>query len=276
MRFMAFFLLFLCLSEPSFSHTEPQFSLLEVDSVVVDVTDDQQVFFLHKMEPKQTLYSTARLYDVDLNDIYLSNPELIDRIVRKGETIRIPVKNWHIDPESQQGPLVYYQVKPKETLFRVARIYFDLTVDQVKSRNALAGNELDIGQLLNIGRLVRTGDSEMNNSFSVDSANLSELMPDFTGQSWVEDKNIAYWLKEANPDHSHVVLHDEAPVNSWVAITNPMYGKTVTAKVIGRIPNNVYPSDIDVILSHGVAESLGAIDARFYVKLKHLKRPTHP
>lgn len=254
-------------------HQEPDRILMQEDSLNVEVSDNRQYYFLHRMAPKQTLYSTARLYGVSLEDIYQNNPELTERIVREGETISIPMDEWKVDPQAKHGPKVYYTIKPKETLFRVARIYFDMTIDQIKALNAMDGNELDIGQALQIGRLVPAKRAVDSTSFSLDSTSLSESLPDFTGQSWVEDKSIAYWLKNANPDHTHVVLHNEAPVNSWVAITNPMYGKTVAAKVIGRIPNKVYPSDIDVILSYGVAQSLGAIDARFYVKLKHLRQP---
>lgn len=266
-------IIFIILGLKVSAHNEPEVALMQLDSLVVDVNEERQYVVLHQMLPKQTLYSISKFYQVELNDLYVANPELIDRIVKSDEVIRIPLKNYRVDPSAKNGPKVYYRVKAKETLFRVARIYFDMTIDNVKNLNGLESNELDIGQDIQVGRLAPMSNLKPLAAESTDSISLTESMPDFTGQLWIEDKNIAFWLKDANPDHSHVVLHNSAPVNSWVAITNPMYGKTVNAKVIGRIPEKVYPSDIDVILSHGVAESLGAIDARFYVKLKHLKVP---
>ena len=48
-----------------------------------------------------------------------------------------------------------------------------------------------------------------------------------------------------------------------------MKGATVYAKVIGRIPNNVYGKEVIVIVAPSVAKTLGAIDERFFVKIKY-------
>lgn len=268
---LALVICLLAMLSNGYAHQDPNNQLMQIDSVNVEVSADNQYFFLHAMSTKQTLYSVSKIYNVQLEDIYRANPELVDRIVKAQEVIKIPVKNWRIDAHAKSGPKVYYTIKPKETLFRVARIYFDLQISDVRLNNELSSNELDIGQALYIGRLQAKKSSPSSNNFQIDSLSNEPVISELTGQSWVEEKNIAYWLKEAYPDHSLVVLSNDAPVNSWVAITNPMYAKTVSAKVIGRIPENVYPGDIDIIISHGVAANLGAIDARFYVKVKHLK-----
>ena len=50
-----------------------------------------------------------------------------------------------------------------------------------------------------------------------------------------------------------------------------MNKRRVYAKVIGRIPENVYGSDVVVVISPTVAKFLGAKDPRFLVKLRYLR-----
>lgn len=255
----------------AFASNQPQ-ALFTLDSVFVEVDESRNLHVVHTTEPKQTLYSIAKLYGVSLSELYDLNPDLNQRIVREYEHLRIPTPGHvHIDPEAQTGPRIYYTVKAKETLFRIARVYFDLSIDDLKKLNALPNENISIGQHLYLGRMTTEELEADAESGSIDSLSLSEEV-ELTGQNWTENKKcIAYWLKESSNNGNSVVLHNEAPLNSIILITNPMYGKTIQAKVIGRIPPKVYPGDIDVILSRHVAEELGAIDARFYVKLKHIQ-----
>ena len=50
-----------------------------------------------------------------------------------------------------------------------------------------------------------------------------------------------------------------------------MNNRKVYAKVIGRIPENVYGSDVVVVISSKVANFLGAKDPRFFVRVRYLK-----
>jgi LysM repeat protein len=252
------------------AHEDPAVALMAMDSIHIDVEDDSK-YLLHTMQTKETLYSTARLYQCSLADIYNSNEELKERLVRVNEVIRIPLMDFEIATATQKGPLLIYIVKPKETLFRIARIHFDLTIEEIKVMNHLESNDLNVGQKLIIGVLRPVNIETATEEITPDTTAIVNSLPDMEGFTWIERKNIAYWLKDASPSSSMIVLHNSAPVNSQVEVTNPMYGKTVIAKVIGRIPDKAYPSDIDIILSRAVADELGAIDSRFYVKVRYLK-----
>jgi hypothetical protein len=49
-----------------------------------------------------------------------------------------------------------------------------------------------------------------------------------------------------------------------------MNNKTVYAKVISRIPEG-FEKNLEVYVSHEAAKKLGAVDERFFVKVKYMK-----
>jgi LysM repeat protein len=247
----------------SWAYNPPE---IKVESVSLVIEPTMDLMAEHQVLAKQTLYSIAKVYGLTVNDLYRANPELRDRLVKVNEKILIPLNGMSLVPTIEEGPKAYYNVKPKETLFRLARVYFNMEVDHLRRLNNMEGNDLEIGQRLLIGTLKAR-------EVELDSAVTTSVEEDiFDGMEWVEEKNVAYWLRNEDMSTSMVILHNEAPINSLVEITNPMYNRTVMAKVIGRIPDQAYTRDIDAVISHGVATELGAIDPRFYVKIRYLSR----
>lgn len=240
---------------------------VQLDSVSIVVPEINERYIVHQVLPKQTLYTIAKAYNIKVNDLYDANPELRDRLVKKEELIRVPLKGMELIPTISEGPKAYYKVKPKETLFRLARIYFDMDIDHLMRLNNLDGASLEVGQKLLLGTLKI---KELNDILAEESEEDLLFLDVEEGQTWTEEKSVGYWLKSADQSTALFVLHNDAPINSLVEVTNPMFDKTVAAKVVGRIPEGAYTGDIDIILSHGLAENLGAIDPRLYVKVKYL------
>jgi len=84
-------------------------------------------------------------------------------------------------------------------------------------------------------------------------------------------KGVAMWDKNDNEPLNMFILHNEAQINSYIRIENPMLGRIVLAKVVARLPSNVYDSDVKMVVSSAVATSLGVKDARFLAEMKYIK-----
>lgn len=239
-----------------------------IDSVSV-VIDHDQKFIAHTVLPKQTLYTIAKAYGVKVGDLYAANPELKERLVKMNEEIQVPLSGMEILPTITDGIKAYYYVQPKETIYRLSKVYFAMNPEHLMALNNLDQPELQVGQKLLIGTLKISDEAQ---DASIAEVKGEEVLFDeeFEGLEWVEEKSVAYWLQDGDESTSLFILHNEAPINSMVEITNPMYNRTVNAKVVGRIPPGAYTKDIDLILSHTLAEELGAIDPRFYVRVKYL------
>lgn len=62
-------------------------------------TINGKTYFIHQVKKKQTLYSIARAYEVDMQEIIDRNPE-IKQGLKAGQTLYIPAKT----PDSNQVP----------------------------------------------------------------------------------------------------------------------------------------------------------------------------
>ena len=110
---------------------------------------------VHKVAPKETLYSISRTYGVTMEDIRAWNG-LADNALAIGQELVIrksssslpsrpqPVQHETPLPISRKG---VHTVQQGQTLFSIARQY-EVSVDDLKTWNNLQSNELSIGQTL--------------------------------------------------------------------------------------------------------------------------------
>lgn len=114
------------------------------DSIGVEKVGDN-IFILHKVEAKETLYSLSRRYQAEINDIIRYNPEA-ESGLKVGTVLKIPYKH-----KAQSSASVNHVVEASQTLFSISRIY-DVSVEDIKKWNSLASNDLNVGQTLVIYR----------------------------------------------------------------------------------------------------------------------------
>ena len=101
-------------------------------------------FILHKVEPKETLYSLSRRYHVSIDNILKHNPELKEGL-KIATMLEIPLKNKMEKEEDNDNNL--HLVEPSETLFSISRKY-NVSVEDLKKWNKLKTSNISIGQKL--------------------------------------------------------------------------------------------------------------------------------
>lgn len=341
------------------------------DTIIVNLDETYGKYINHEVQKKQTLFSLANAYGIDLYDVFDYNPFLKNRILATNDMIRIPLSSDHIiTDESQLVPgrkyrLVFYIIKPKDNLYRISKFYFNMSFDDLMKRNNLTSHTIKVGQQLMIGwfdpskkedgtpdykpeivkkeqnnleqkwteanpnpfvveykaidldapewkrkyeheeashdhiiptnrnipaidikeRTVLKKDeagSEISTATSVKATAHNSLdNPNAEGikglksrvlkRRMITTNGVAQWAKSGVQTNDLYVLHPSAPINSVVELTNPMTHRTIYAKVLSNMPPKLYPDDISVVVSPGVANLLGAIDSRFYVKLRFVE-----
>ncbi|NND31988.1 MAG: LysM peptidoglycan-binding domain-containing protein [Saprospiraceae bacterium] len=241
----------------------------------------------HRVLKNQTLYAIARGYGVAEESIINANPFL------KGKKNRItlpplliiPVENNQIvarlplfKNKNEYLP-VYYQVKKKDNLFRISRVYFDIPTNLLSNRNELDDQRLNEGQVLHIGWLKknfeplivhqgRLYEDEVKPDDRPDAQNEIRFRETMEGTSLVSKNEVAYW-KTNDQAKGLFIMHRHAAKSSIIEINNPMYDRTVYAKVIGTIPPHLYPEEVDMVISHDIAKALGAVDPKFFVRSRY-------
>ena len=124
----------------------------------------------HTVLAKETLFSLSRKYEVSVDEIKLSNPDIVKNGLQIGQVINIPTVRVLENNESSIGSdetptaeiakkahaaenksdWIEHTVAPKETLYSLSKKY-NVTVDEIKRENeALLKNGLKTGQVLSI------------------------------------------------------------------------------------------------------------------------------
>lgn len=338
------------------------------DTIYIQINENLGKYALHKVEKKQTLFSLANAYGIDLYDVYEHNPILKSRILMADDQLHMPLEDHHIlidenlmDKSKKYRPVVYI-AKAKDNLYKVAKQYFNMSFDLLMARNHLVTPNIKVNQKLVIGWFDNSKKEEIAadikpNTLKSEQANLEEKFTtanpapfteeykaiDLVTSEWVKkyskeensadhlidlNKNIpeikiaerksdkttaslkpveiskptekitrgsadnpnvslekprvlrrkmitqsgvARWVKTESTNGDLYCLHPTAPVNSVVEITNPMTHRKIYAKVLSNMPAKLYGDDINVVVSPGVANLLGVIDSRFYVKLRYVE-----
>jgi LysM repeat protein len=96
--------LFLCLLFPLWGQQEP------VQPVLVETSSEQvriggQLYYIHLVLKKQTLYSISRHYGVSIDELKKHNPQLAEGL-KEGDRLKVPVVSGHVFPTyTQPAPI---------------------------------------------------------------------------------------------------------------------------------------------------------------------------
>lgn len=116
----------------------------------------------HTVEPKETLYSVARKYNVPPRELAAYNNLTIETGLTIGQVIKIPPtgratagKPAPVNPKSADitttSVPVYHKVGKKETLYHISKLYPGASIDDIKKWNKLNSDGLSEGMNLIVG-----------------------------------------------------------------------------------------------------------------------------
>ena len=245
--------------------------------ITLDETTGEKIFE-HRIAAKQTLYSLARFYGLNEEELYPYNPKLKSNKVGIGQLVRVPIPNACIRrfksanfKQWKYAPILFL-VKKGDNLYKISQTLFHMPVDSVVKWNNLPNGIIKPGQLLHVGWMSLDGvpDSIRQVKKSTIDIRSKMLGSHFEKQKKsVEERGAACWNAKGNSKTDLYCLHRTAKKGSVVAVTSTMTNRTVYAKVIGKIPENAYGSETVVIVAPSVAKLLGAKDEKFFVKIKY-------
>lgn len=249
------------------------------DSLFLTVENGKKIVS-HPVKAKQTMFSIARYYSLTLEELYEHNAQFrTDPTLRTGMRVKIPIPNMAIKRyktkkfvASKNTP-IYYKVQEGDNLYQICKRYFDMPVDSIAKRNNLKNSSIKPGQLLLVAWMGTEGvlpEWRPAGQPAESSALKAKYDEAKTKRKEVESQGVCFWQKDSKEKGDLYALHREAAIGTPICITNPMGGRSVYAKVIGRIPEG-YERNIEVVLSPEAARNIGARDPKFFVKVKFLK-----
>jgi LysM repeat protein len=257
--------------------------LTQKDTLFMTLDENSgEKIFEHKFVKGQNLYSLARFYGMNEEQLFPYNSSIKSNKVSIGQVVRVPLPNSAIKRFKGENfkrwkyvPLMFV-VKPKDNLYKIAKRVFHMPPDSVMAWNGLSGDVISPGQVLLVGWVSLGGVNDTARTVAIKKPKIdkqhTELGAKFKNQkTTVEARGAAFWQTKGNPTTDYYCLHRTAKAGTYIAISNGTNGKTTYAKVIGKIPESAYSHEVVLIVAPSVAKALGAKDEKFFVKIRYVE-----
>ncbi|OKL38822.1 peptidoglycan-binding protein [Pontibacter flavimaris] len=201
---------------------------------------------LHTVEPKQTLYSVSRMYNISVENLRFWN-KLPGNTIEIGQELIVGVG----EPTPTQKPL--YMPEPDDEMTKGA------------DSNAVASAGPANPAPVNATPVVVTTKERV----------MEEEEPEEDASPAGMNKRIEAGMAEmidpkTNDTNKYLALHKTAPVGTIMQVKNAMNGQVVYVRVIGKLPETGENERVVVRLSKKAYQKLGAVDPRFRVELSYM------
>jgi len=267
----------LCMAFTTLLHTQ---DIAALQDTIILQRSDTTFTFQHQIKAGETLYSLSNTYRTTLPLIHNSNPDLMETELRIGDTISIPLNLELLKDRphrnSANSAIVIYHVESGETLFAIAKRWLKTETRHIKNMNSLESAVLKLNMPLIVGWMdTRFLNAPKLNAEDVkiaemDQALIAENKATVQGFKPVVEGGKAIWKSSKSAGDKPYILHRKAKINSLVQLYNPMTGKKIHAKVVGRIPERNYDDNVMVVLTPYLANALKARDQAFFLKMKYI------
>ncbi|MFK7947934.1 MAG: LysM peptidoglycan-binding domain-containing protein [Saprospiraceae bacterium] len=273
------------------------FATTSQDSIVIPLrmlhpTDSIEVilqgsskFLLHRIKPKQTLYSISKYYGLEVSDLMYYNSTLKSGL-KINQVIKIPIGSrdikWQGANKMPKWRMieVIYTVKPKDTVYKIAKTKFKMNLDTFRQLNNMTHDTLEIGDKVIVGWIDLNGIlpkvgvrawlpislyssyRKLKAIYLKDSRN--------TRKKEIKEKGPAAWHKNQKGNNLYA-LHKTAPIGTILKVTNPLNNRSLYVKVVGRMQSAGYRYDTLLVLSPGAGKALGGINKSFRVDISYYK-----
>lgn len=122
-----------------------------------------------------------------------------------------------------------------------------------------------------IPQLQRIYDMNDNIYMKIDTAGLASQEDSIyiDPRTHINKKAICLWMKDDPETKQLLAFHKTAKIGSTIKVSYPLTQRTVEVLVIDNIKPNLYPDDIEIIITKAVALQLGARDSRIQINIDY-------
>lgn len=240
---------------------------------------------IHVIRKKETLTSIAKRYYTTPENLLKLNPNISLNEWVTGTRVNVPVatsemkKNYRAH-EKMLRHAIFYTVQKKETINAVAKKY-NTDSKTLMFWNNLSKPALKEGQQLIVGFTnEKYAPKPPSASIGTSSPPPSSSPRPATGPSLnLPEENsrkvnrvesgAGEWIRNVDDGGNYYALHSTVPAGSTITVKNLMNNKTVTVKVIGKLPSTAENEHIIIKLSASAAKALNILDDKFRVELSY-------
>lgn len=224
---------------PSMFVQSNELQLHQEAAEVIPVKVDDEKNISYTVQPKETLYTISKRFGISIDALMYIN-DLNSSNLSTGQVLLIPRKLVEIAENSSidTTKFIQHKVKPKETLYGIARLYA-VPISDIQKYNELGDIQIQIGQILNIPRelnetgfikhkveLKREKLSKIASIYNVSLPELKEANPNVDSKlKKGESLLIPIGYVETDYEEHEVIIEDEIPLKEEEDIIHPLCTK---------------------------------------------------
>ncbi|HZY79421.1 MAG TPA: LysM peptidoglycan-binding domain-containing protein [Cyclobacteriaceae bacterium] len=252
---------------------------------------------VHKVQPKETLFSISRMYGVSVDDLKAWN-NLRDNalsvgqdvLIKKGGAGTITTAATSTTAGKPEQKKMTHMVAQGETLFSISKMY-GVTVDQIKTWNSLSSNELKLSQVLYVQQPMFQQSSQTAttttttttvtpattpplNTAPVEAATAGspvKISESVLGTDEVHELGLAELIEGTEGNRKYLALHRTAKAGSILKVRNELNNREVFVRVAGPLPNTGVNDKLVIKISKSAFDRLGGVDQKFRVEVTYYK-----
>lgn len=243
-----------------------------IHSITQSNANDHSVPLVYQVKPKETLFTIGKKYfGVSMKKLKQMN-NLKSNSLSIGQDLIVGYLSNGASPQSipthiTQNKDVMQQDIDEDLTVEENTSSENSTLDSPTIRPMDEGKtETSTDELLDIIDMIYDTISTVNES-STDP----EILIEEEEIMIILENGLAYTEVVDISNESLFVLHPKAKVNSKMELIYPMLNTRIIATVISELPRDLYPENISVVISPGVAKALGAKDNQFKVQMKFVE-----
>ncbi|MDX5443354.1 MAG: LysM peptidoglycan-binding domain-containing protein [Hymenobacteraceae bacterium] len=216
-------------------------------------TVDQRGAKIHKVEPKQTLYSISKMYNVSQEDLKKWNNLKTDQ-VKIGESLVVGYGS-----KTTKNPLYVPEPDDEVELVKVSETTKP-AAEQPKMSEATA-KRVDAPETARKEEAKAVAEAAEDRAINKGSV---------AATSKIVENGLAEAIDQKVDTNKFLALHKTAPVGTILQVKNIMNNQTVYVRVIGKLPATGDNEKVVVKLSKRAYQRLGALDNRFRVEVSYM------
>lgn len=241
---------------------------------------------VHKVAPKETLFSIARLYNVSVDEIKTWN-NLKESTLSTGQEILIRKYSTSQSTEvktvtaTSTATAKTHTVAAKETFYSIGRLY-GISVEQIKEWNSLQSNELSIGQVLVVSAPV-TGATRQVATVNTATQTVAPVVTttavtpktetitiseSISGSDEIREAGLAALIEGTEGSRKYLAQHKSVPPGTILKIRNLANNQEVFVRVTG--PATTVDDNVMIWISKSAYDRLGAAD-KFRAEITYYK-----
>jgi LysM repeat protein len=245
---------------------------------------------IHKVQPKETLFSISRMYGVSVDDVKAWN-NLKDNGLSVGQDILIKKESAR-QPEPAK---MTHTVAAGETLYSIARTY-NVSVDQIRQWNNLTSNDLKLSQTLYVAQPMfqpQTTTQQVTQPVTTSTQPVTQpvvntppvtppvqtasvgspvkISESVLGTDEVHELGLAELIEGTEGNRKYLAFHRTAKAGSILKVRNELNNREVFVRVAGQLPNTSANDKLVIKISKSAFDRLGGVDQKFRVEVTYYK-----